>query len=602
MNYVFWPKHLSTSRHGIGTVVAIRKAGSDWVVLAVLEEKEYNHVSSQDGYVKIGTWDPTAGFQTALNDAQLCFMEFVPPKLKLMQFYSLEPIPLILPERDYLMDSPVSKQKKLGLEQRQASEFRLRKSISVLNLYHEHLLLLEARISRSKSKPRRTFFTSLYQRVRKSNLWALLCHWAVYLAICVHFLAITITTLLNGTPLNLVSQSATAQQIDLRCQQLCYFPVQYLRINEIPASNKTHPRSECQETQKENDNHISPRTSFPCENYPDYIRFYNTIWLIVNDVSFGLTVGTLLAENSHNISEYLNVFFTRYLFEKVHQVSTLLGQNPIGIKLNGELACFLSDLFLWIIDFSYSTYIRGIISTSSIGFFLKVISTTSCCFGLTFALSLIVDLMSLLTMHISLFYFISAKMYHWQLHVMRTLLYLFYGKKRNVLRNRVDSNHFELDQLLMGTLFFTILIFLLPTLSLFYASFTVFRMAVLMPEVALESIMALLNHFPLFVLLLKLKDPKRIPGGITVKPIKDSANSFNLQNNPLMFKTIFRPYAVLMRMMVDNYFSLSTLNQVLVGRPLTIKRNKMYKVLYSALPKTPITTRAVWTALSGALG
>lgn len=48
---------------------------------------------------------------------------------------------------------------------------------------------------------------------------------------------------------------------------------------------------------------------------------------------------------------------------------------------------------------------------------------------------------------------------------------LFTGKRRNVLRNRTDSWDYDLDQLLLGTILFTLLAFLFPTVLVYYALF-----------------------------------------------------------------------------------------------------------------------------------
>lgn len=516
-----------------------------------------------------------------------------------MQFYSLEPISLSLPKKGQI--DPGCSFPDTGHSLASANTFRMRESINAINLYYNHLEALKGHITDGKRSTRRTplvrIFDAANEKWKSTPLYALLCWTFAYLVIVIHFCAERVSRVLNWSPLGLVNLSATAQQIDLRCQQFCYFPVQYKRITENADLTPAQSQTACKE---ESARGSSTPNTFPCEFYPDYIRFYNTIWLIVNDVSFGLTVGTFLRENRHFLARFLNFHLTHNLFYRVRFVTTFLGNNPFGIKLNGELARFLSDLFLWIIDFSFSTYINHIVSIRSIEIFISIISQTCCYFGVSFGLALVVDLLSILSMHISLFYFISAKMYHWQLHVMRSLLYLFWGKKRNVLRNRVDSNMFELDQLLMGTLFFTVMVFLLPTLSIFYAFFTILRMTILMPELLLESIMALLNHFPLFVLLLRIKDPKRIPGGVCMRVLK-LKNRFAIFNNPLTISDMFRPYAVLMGVMTDSYFSVATLKQILGGQPITVKRRKMYQVLYSALPATPIATRVLWAALKTTL-
>jgi len=127
-------------------------------------------------------------------------------------------------------------------------------------------------------------------------------------------------------------------------------------------------------------------------------------------------------------------------------------------------------------------------------------------------ISLFLDLVSLLTLHIYAFYIASARIFNWQLTIMISLFHLFRGKKRNVLRNRIDSCDYELDQLLLGTILFTLQFFLLPTVFVFYLTFACARVAVISLKAALEIGLACLNHFPLFAVMLRLKDPGRLPG------------------------------------------------------------------------------------------
>lgn len=124
------------------------------------------------------------------------------------------------------------------------------------------------------------------------------------------------------------------------------------------------------------------------------------------------------------------------------------------------------------------------------------------------------DLVSLMTLHIHSFYIASARIYHWQLLTIYSLFHLFRGKKRNVLRNRIDSCDYELDQLLLGTVLFTLLSFLLPTVLVFYSTFAFARSAIIVLKAILDTMLAALNHFPLFALMLRVKDSRRLPGKI----------------------------------------------------------------------------------------
>ena len=122
------------------------------------------------------------------------------------------------------------------------------------------------------------------------------------------------------------------------------------------------------------------------------------------------------------------------------------------------------------------------------------------------------DLLSILTIHIYCFYTASARIFHWQLSIIVSLFHLFRGKKHNVLRNRIDSCDYDLDQLLLGTIFFTLLFFLLPTVGVFYMTFTSARMGIIFLKAAQDTLLACLNHFPLFALMLRVKDSRRLPG------------------------------------------------------------------------------------------
>ena len=122
------------------------------------------------------------------------------------------------------------------------------------------------------------------------------------------------------------------------------------------------------------------------------------------------------------------------------------------------------------------------------------------------------DLLSILTLHIYSFYMASARIFNWQYTILLSLFQLFRGKKNNVLRKRIDSCDYDLDQLLLGTILFTLLFFLLPTVVVFYITFAGSRMAIISFKAVLESVLAFLNHFPIFALMLRIKDSQRLPG------------------------------------------------------------------------------------------
>ena len=154
-------------------------------------------------------------------------------------------------------------------------------------------------------------------------------------------------------------------------------------------------------------------------------------------------------------------------------------------------------------------------------------------------IALFSDLLSLLTVHIYSFYVASARIYHWQLTIIISLFHLFRGKKHNILRNRIDSCDYDLDQLLLGTILFTLLFFLLPTVLVFYLTFASARMAIISLKAVLDTLLTCLNHFPLFALMLRIKDSRRLPGRSVSQSQRGIAKTcvqggicFELRENP----------------------------------------------------------------------
>lgn len=279
--------------------------------------------------------------------------------------------------------------------------------------------------------------------------------------------------------------SATAQQVDIRLQQFCYWPAQYITLRKRRTDWESVTNS-----------------------HPEYIRFYNSLWLVANDVIIGIALGSYIIENATFVAGQVDTIVNTWAVEGLQQMIMWLMDSPAGLKLNTELAAFLGDLFLWVID-----YWAGCMSAlrPMLPAIIQFIGFSSFA-GASMPISLFSDLVSMLTIHIYSFYIASARIYNWQLTIIISLFHLFRGKKRNVLRNRIDSCDYDLDQLLLGTILFTLLFFLLPTVAVFYATFAGARMAIIALKAALDTWLACLNHFPLFALMLRVKDSRRLPG------------------------------------------------------------------------------------------
>ncbi|KAF5679068.1 n-acetylglucosaminyl-phosphatidylinositol biosynthetic gpi1 [Fusarium circinatum] len=381
--------------------------------------------------------------------------------------------------------------------------------------------------------------------------------------------------------------SATAQQVEIRLQQFCYWPMQYMKLR-----------------QRKN-NWASVTTS-----HPDYIRFYNSLWLVANDVIIGIALGSYIIENADWVAEQIGDLLQTYTVDALQSsISWLMGW-PAGLKLNGELAAFLGDLFLWVIDY-WSSCIETL--TPALPQMVWFIGFSSFA-GASMPIAMFSDMLSTLTIHIYSFYLASGRIYYWQLTILQSLFHLFRGKKHNVLRNRIDSCDYDLDQLLVGTILFTLLFFLLPTVAVFYLNFAIARMAIISLKAGFDTLLSCLNHFPLFALMLRIKDPRRLPGGIRFE-LRDShdyrhdkANNADglpptsviyLKSIPLTFRIMFNQYFQMANRIRKHYLSPKVFFCLLTGKFVPpINRKNLYSLQYSMLPARRATIWEMWRALN----
>ncbi|KAG7223198.1 hypothetical protein INR49_015806 [Caranx melampygus] len=230
-----------------------------------------------------------------------------------------------------------------------------------------------------------------------------------------------------------------------------------------------------------------------------------------------------------------------HVAKELDQLLQWLMGAPAGLKMNRALdqvlgRFFLYHIHLWI---SYihlmSPFIEGILWYGGL----------SACLGLTFALSLFSDMVALLTFHIYCFYVYGARLYCMKIYGLSSLWRLFRGKKWNVLRQRVDSCSYDLDQLFIGTLLFTILLFLLPTTALYYLVFTLLRLVVVLFQGVLHLSVDFINSFPLFAMSLRICRPYRLAEGVKFRVLCDepgAALHLLMEINPLKCSTVVQTY------------------------------------------------------------
>lgn len=501
-------------------------------------------------------------------------------------------------QHSVIQHTPSSKDKALGRIMNQINwawelEQLLQKNVSLIGPRPKRALSVSERVVEHATTMRDTamlwvwdmIIIYVFPVIRRVFIITLLAHRLVAEA-----LLLLLEWRLRPTSPALKDISATAQQVEIRLLQFCYWPMQYVKLR----------------LRKNDWNSVTT-------SHPDYIRFYNSLWLVANDVIIGIALGSYIIENAEWAADMINMLLSQYTIAALQSSIEWLMGWPAGLKLNSELALFLGDLFLWVIDYWSSCAQTLEPLLPQIIWFIGFSSFA----GASMPIALLSDLLSALTLHIYSFYLASARIFHWQLTILLSLFQLFRGKKYNVLRNRVDSCDYDLDQLLVGTILFTLLSFLLPTVIVFYLNFALARMVIILLKAVFDTLLSFLNHFPLFALMLRAKDPRRLPGGIrfelrdtlhrpSVHSTSTSSSSFrsptsliHLKPVPLEFSAMFHQYFQMGHRLRKHYLSARVLFCLVTGRFVPpIPRKDLYSLQYSMLPARRAGITEIWEALN----
>ncbi|OSX58308.1 hypothetical protein POSPLADRAFT_1049526 [Postia placenta MAD-698-R-SB12] len=97
----------------------------------------------------------------------------------------------------------------------------------------------------------------------------------------------------------------------------------------------------------------------------------------------------------------------------------------------------------------------------------------------------------------------------------------------------------------------------------------------------LDTVIALLNHFPLFALMLRIKDPMRLSGQVAFRRLAGREGSLILE--PALLSSVFVHYAHLWSRLANHYGPEGVFCLLLLGRRLT--RIPRAIIRFSMVPK-----------------
>ncbi|KAH9128031.1 hypothetical protein AeMF1_001727 [Aphanomyces euteiches] len=195
---------------------------------------------------------------------------------------------------------------------------------------------------------------------------------------------------------------------------------------------------------------------------------------------------------------------------------TWLVDAPAGFKINVALALSLGKGIHLMVDVSQ----YAIDALSPYVDIILYVASAASIFGLSVQLGLLYDFVEFVTLQTYYLYLYFSKLHRVQFDLLSSLWRLFLGKKKNMLRDRVDSREYDVTQLLVGTLLFTIVFFVVATNSVFYLYFCLVRCIVLAIQTATWTAIVCSQMVPLFSIALWFQDKYQFPADVYLRPVK----------------------------------------------------------------------------------
>lgn len=215
------------------------------------------------------------------------------------------------------------------------------------------------------------------------------------------------------------------------------------------------------------------------------------VWTVILDIFAGILI-TILFLHVDDPSKYFIQFSNTIILQLRSLLDSLKG-SPVGLKLNVQLNNFFLDCFVYHVDL-WATFL---VLVSPLIHYLSVPVVVLGFFGLSFQLALLTDVIVFTSLHAQCFYIYTAVLYHVEIVGFRTLWKVVLGKRKNVLKDRVESHDYMNRQLFLATLFFAILLFLFPTVIVYYVVFAFLRTCIYFVTYTLMVMRRFILSFPI---------------------------------------------------------------------------------------------------------
>lgn len=246
------------------------------------------------------------------------------------------------------------------------------------------------------------------------------------------------------------------------------------------------------------------------------LKVYNLMFSKVLDITLGAIALYYFLKYEEEVFLFCKEATERIIKDLAYVLTILMG-SPAGLKLNYSFNKTLGIFFFYHIAL-WRAFIQ--VMNPLLNRISYIVIFPGAMFGLSYQLAIISDLIAFFTFQVYCIYVYAARLYGVQIRGITSLFKLFMGRKYNPLRERVDSFQYSRHQLFIGTLGFTVLLFLLPTTSLYYAVFTIFRILLKLAELVLSKIRQILQYLPVYLFLMWLIKSPSIKGSISLNLLR----------------------------------------------------------------------------------
>lgn len=189
--------------------------------------------------------------------------------------------------------------------------------------------------------------------------------------------------------------------------------------------------------------------------------------LLFVDVIAGVYLSRILPSSDEIFSHFWLQIDNLIIF--LNWVLTWITENPAGLKLNEPVNSTLSSFFRYHVHL-WKSFVHFLRHPSVIRLVLMVP-----CAGVSVFAAVLGDFLQVFTLHILCFDAYASRLLSVGWSTLTSLWGLVRGKKWNPLRNRTDNIVLDTSEMFLGTTFYLILLFLLPTMLVYFAVFRVLR-------------------------------------------------------------------------------------------------------------------------------